>query len=295
MDALSSILKEFEVSGSVFFCDTLEPPWELEFVDRNKSSFHCVRRGSCQISTVNDTKTLFSGDVAILLHGGAHINKSVGTGKDSSLQGDTLLMCGNFMFSQELEHPLFSHFPEILVLREEDISNNQWLKTTLDYMTAETHHKAPGSSFLVDRLTEALFVQFLRQYLITAGADNNFIAAVYDRKMADTLQFLYDEPARQWTVEELAGKVGMSRAAFSNRFTRLVGQSVYAYLRGIRMRLACRLLRDSDLNVSEIGEKSGYLSDAAFIRAFRKFTDKSPLSFRKQAIVRHDRSGDDQP
>ena len=48
------------------------------------------------------------------------------------------------------------------------------------------------------------------------------------------------------------------------------------------MRLAAKLLWETALSVAEIGEKAGYASDAAFNRAFKRFTGRSALSYRRE-------------
>ena len=72
----------------------------------------------------------------------------------------------------------------------------------------------------------------------------------------------------------------MSRSAFSARFTAMVGQTPMRYLAQWRMRSAQELLRSGDMTVADIAKRSGYLSEAAFARAFKRLLGVSPGSVR---------------
>jgi len=49
MEVLSDILRSMRVEGSVYFCDHLQAPWSMDFVDTSSASFHLVRRGECWV------------------------------------------------------------------------------------------------------------------------------------------------------------------------------------------------------------------------------------------------------
>ena len=95
-------------------------------------------------------------------------------------------------------------------------------------------------------------------------------------------------PARNWTVEELADSVGMSRAAFASRFGELLGEPPMQYLAGWRMHLAKHLLRDSNLAIGEIAGRVGYESEAAFNRAFRRVVGAPPAGWRRSEPGAHE-------
>jgi AraC-like DNA-binding protein len=83
-------------------------------------------------------------------------------------------------------------------------------------------------------------------------------------------------------VESLAGQAGLSRAAFSRRFTTLVGQPPLSYLTWWRMTLAARLLHDTTDPLSTIAARVGYGSEYAFAHAFKRHTGMAPGRYRRQ-------------
>jgi AraC-like DNA-binding protein len=85
------------------------------------------------------------------------------------------------------------------------------------------------------------------------------------------------EPARRWTLLELAKLAGMSRTTFAERFREVVGQTPLDYLAGWRMRLAAERLHRTDDSVASIGFSVGSESEAEFSTAFRRETGCSPM------------------
>jgi AraC-like DNA-binding protein len=81
-------------------------------------------------------------------------------------------------------------------------------------------------------------------------------------------------------VEELAEAVALSRAVFSARFTRLVGEPPITYLTRWRMHRATRLLKNN-VEVEKIAELLGYESGVAFHKAFKREVGMTPARYRK--------------
>ncbi len=54
--------------------------------------------------------------------------------------------------------------------------------------------------------------------------ESGWLAALRDRYVGRALSRMHARPAYPWTVDELAGNVGLSRSALAQRFTDLQGQ-----------------------------------------------------------------------
>ncbi|MEP4049739.1 MAG: AraC family transcriptional regulator [Luteolibacter sp.] len=85
---------------------------------------------------------------------------------------------------------------------------------------------------------------------------------------------------RQIGVKELAGFAGISESTLNRRFREILQYNPQQLLTQLRVARACELLEDSVFNVSEIADRCGYDSPAAFARAFRKIKHTSPREFR---------------
>jgi len=102
-----------------------------------------------------------------------------------------------------------------------------------------------------------------------------------DERIPWALQTIHAAQDRPWTVADLACVAGLSRTAFSNRFHELLDHTPFGYMTDWRMQLAQRLLIDSDLSITAVAERSGYQSEPAFGRVFKKNFETPPASFRR--------------
>jgi len=83
-------------------------------------------------------------------------------------------------------------------------------------------------------------------------------------------------------VESLADVAKTSRSVFSERFASLVGVPPARYLARWRMHVASGWLRSDRVTVAEASQRLGYESEAAFSRAFKRFSGVPPSTVRRQ-------------
>lgn len=83
-------------------------------------------------------------------------------------------------------------------------------------------------------------------------------------------------------METLGELTGLSRAAFARRFTALVGEPPLTYVTRWRMTIASKLLRESGAPLSTIAAQTGYTSEFAFAKAFKREHGISPGSYRRR-------------
>lgn len=289
MEVLSDILKTMHVEGSVYFCDLLEAPWSKSFVDSSSASFHMVRRGECRVQVGQNADYLGPGDLVFLGAGVDHHLSSYPQ-SDGPDQGrrklSTLLLCGYCEFDQEIASPINKVFPEMAVLRSEELARHAWLKSTLDQLGNEYLAQGPGSELIVNKLTEVVLIELIR---INFGKNelNSFLLALNDKAIAKALALIHHNPQASWTLDRLAGHVALSRAAFARRFKALIGQGMFQYLTELRIQKAKELLLGGSLSVDQVAEKMGYGSDVAFVKTFKKLTGMTPRQFQKKKLHSH--------
>jgi AraC-like DNA-binding protein len=129
-----------------------------------------------------------------------------------------------------------------------------------------------------------MFVEVLRHYMQELAPDQKgWLAGLNDPHISRALTMLHKEPARAWTVKELARDAGVSRSALANHFTDLIGESPMRYLAAWRMHLARQMLSEGNGSLAEVAERVGYESEYAFNRAFKRQVGEPPALWRKKA------------
>jgi AraC-like DNA-binding protein len=85
---------------------------------------------------------------------------------------------------------------------------------------------------------------------------------------------------------QLARAAALSRSAFFERFTRVVGLSPMEYLLAWRMAVAKELLRREDLAIGEVAERVGYGAANTFSTAFSRHVGLPPSRYTARATSR---------
>jgi AraC-like DNA-binding protein len=173
---------------------------------------------------------------------------------------------------------LLGLLPPIVHIRNEgDQASLRWL---LERMRQELRDTQPGSSLVAEHLAHLMLVQALRLYLGEAVEGRvGWLFALADKQMGKAINHIHADPARRWTLQELARNVGMSRTTFALRFKETVGLTPMDYLTRWRMLLASERLARSSESISAIASALGYESESAFGAAFKRVMGLSPRHF----------------
>ena len=118
-------------------------------------------------------------------------------------------------------------------------------------------------------------------------ANSGMLAGLADARLSKALVALHDKPGRDWHLEDLAARAGMSRARFAARFKQVVGIAPGEYLTRWRISLAQHLLQQG-WPVKEVAGEVGYASPAALGRVFATRTGATPKAWahtRTQAVA----------
>jgi len=130
-----------------------------------------------------------------------------------------------------------------------------------------------------------MFVEILREYMQRLPVDQGgWLAGLNDPQVGKALRLMHADPARDWTVDDLAREAAVSRSVLAQRFTDLVGDAPMRYLSNWRMQLAKQMMRDGTCNIQEVATRVGYDAEAAFNRAFKRATGSPPAAWRKRAL-----------
>lgn len=309
MDALAEVLQTNRVTGSISFRSLLRSPWSIEIPPMESTGiFHFVLGGVCWLVMPGFERPLrlLQGDVVLLPHGGGHVVGDVpgqasvplddliadcdfGPTAEFRFGGDgpaTSLLSGGYHFDADVTHPVFAQLPPLIHVATpvggEAMSDAQaGIQAALRLLTAELAARRSGYQAVIDRLVDVVFVYIVRFWVEAQpeGAQG-WLAALRHPCIGRAISLLHGEPARPWTVGDLARAVGMSRSAFARDFKALTGEGPLTYLTGRRIEQAAQLLRQSDLSLAQIAQRTGYESEYSFGKAFKRTRGISPGRYR---------------
>ncbi|MCM1331049.1 MAG: helix-turn-helix domain-containing protein [Bacteroides sp.] len=98
------------------------------------------------------------------------------------------------------------------------------------------------------------------------------------KRISDTVNENLHDSA--FNVEKLGEEVGMSRAHLNRKMKELFGMSPSEFLRNARMKQACELLKNDDLDISQVAFRVGFCTQAHFANSFKRFTGMPPSDYR---------------
>ena len=302
-DPLGETLHLLRLTGTLYCRAELTAPWGVALPRfEGCMMFHIVTAGRCWLEVEGTEPILLQqGSLVLIPHGIGHCIRSGPKAEAEPLfdipveqvsdryeimrygsGGDfTHITCGVMRFDHVAAEHLLALLPKVLLVDTLDEDEGSWLQSTLRFISREARELRPGGETVITRLADILVIQMIRSWIDSAPeADQGWLAALRDEQVGRALASMHREPAREWTVASLANEVGMSRSAFSARFTNLVGDSAMRYLTQWRMRLARTYLRERSEPLSSLAGRVGYQSEAAFCRAFKRVIGVPPGSAR---------------
>ncbi|MFD1163666.1 AraC family transcriptional regulator [Hwangdonia seohaensis] len=92
-------------------------------------------------------------------------------------------------------------------------------------------------------------------------------------------------PAKNYSLEQLASDTGLSQAKLQDGFKFLYTRTVTEYIRHVRLESARNLILTTDLNISQIVYTIGFTSRSYFSKIFKEKYDITPNEYKKQIVT----------
>jgi AraC-like DNA-binding protein len=321
MDALSDVLKSVRLEGAVYLNAEFTAPWSMRgkygmasVRERLAGAehvmfFHYLTEGLCKVKLADHVEVVdvVAGDLVLFPQDDRHLMGS--DLRAPPLEADELthsddipddfvqlrhggggvatrFVCGYLACSRSTIRSLLDGLPRLLRIPIGDGQASTLLRELLRVGVRESIEPRPGGASTLAKLAELLFVEALRRYVDTLPpGGSGWLAGLRDPQVGRALSLLHAEPGRAWTVDQLARDVAMSRSALAERFSALVGESPMQYLMRWRLALAAQMLRSGHDAVMRVAERSGYDSEAAFSRAFKREFGMPPSAWRKAGMT----------
>ena len=148
---------------------------------------------------------------------------------------------------------------------------------------AETH--GPGLRHRVRALCTNLVVHVARR-LHDAPVTAHSAVAGHGAMVNQVKDYLLRNFARELTLAEISWQVRKSEEHVARVFRKVTGQTVFAYLRAVRLEQAKTWLIDSEKTLTEIAARTGFATLALFSRNFSQYVGRSPSAYRADRAQR---------
>lgn len=313
-DPLSDVLRSFRLSGGIFLDSHFTAPWcvvtrltaeDCEPYLQASSlliAYHFVIGGRLLLSVEGESIEVGAGEVVLLPRNDVHmlssgpglasvnarelIQASASGGLAQICHGGggetTHLVCG-FLGGAESYNPLIAALPRMLKLDVEQGMSRDWVDASVRFAASEMTNGRFGASSVMSRLSELLFVEAVRQYAATPrDRDTGWLKGAGDPRVGRALALMHQGIGSPWSTETLAKEVAMSRSAFVDRFTALMGMPPIRYLTLWRLQTAKSQLRETQQSIAQLAYAVGYDSEEAFSRAFKREFGVPPARWRDQ-------------
>ena len=304
VDPLGEALHFLRMSGTFYTRAEFGAPWGLLLPPMPGClMFHFLTSGGCILEIGRtERRQLKQGDLVLVPHGQGHLLASARGVRGAKLfdlprervseryeilrhgggaSGATMI-CGAVRFEHPAAERLVQLLPQVIHIEASSSPHMDWINSMLRFMAAEAGQLQPGGEAVITRLADILVIQTLRAWIAQdPAAKTGWLGALRHKQIGHAMSLVHREPSHAWTLQELAGKAGMSRSAFAARFVELVGEPAMQYVARWRMHFALTRLREEDVALADLAEQVGYQSEAAFSRAFKRFTGTSPGAVRR--------------
>lgn len=302
MDAIAGLLDGPRARGAFLLRSTFSPPWALRIEDESPLALMAIVRGSAHVLPDDgDPVELHPGDVAIA-RGPAHytVADAPGTPPQAIIlpgqecrtpegqavklidflgtrswgnerEGATVMLTGVYESAGEISARLLRALPPLIVQRLDS--------PLIQLLADEIVKDEPGQEAVLDRLLDLILIAVLRGWFSRPEAPG-WYRAYADPVVGPAIRMLHSEPAHPWTIQELAHRIGVSRAALARRFNDLVGEPPMSFLTGWRIALAADLLLEPGATVGSVAPQVGYGSSFALSTAFKRLRGISPQQYR---------------
>lgn len=285
------LVNGLEIEAALFHVGQYCGDWRGSTAGRGSASFHLILRGDAYLHMegrppvyLNANEGVFLlKDIPHFLTPDASPTFPPPTCAMLPMQPEQIdgtgLACGFFQLKGLMGDLLKDSFPDYLLIGN-DTAASLAIAPLFRLILSEAERNGDMSSPLIERLTEVLFFYMVREIAQQPDMTAGLWAVASRPRFSPLVEHLLHEPGKDWSLDDMAHLVNMSRASFCRHFTLASGQPPAQFLLQLRMKIAAQRLR-TGATVPHAAEHVGYQSPAAFSRAFKKVIGEYPGTYQK--------------
>jgi len=272
-DAIQPLFESFRIRARTFFTGNLCAIASFDRPD-GQGHLHLVRRGRGEVRYSAGGRSLAIRGPGLIFYPRSLPHHLVPGGPEG-----LDLVCATVSFGTGAGCPLAQALPEVMHLGVDRVG------PLAELLFEEAFGTSEGKQAVVDRLCEVVLVHFVRQALAQGQTQAGLLAGLAHPQLRGALTAIHGDPARAWSLDDMAAAAGLSRSGFALLFKQTVGTTPGEHLARFRTSLAQELLaRGIPLKV--VALDVGYGSSSALSRAFRELHGSSPRALGLLSIKR---------
>lgn len=268
-DVLQPLFEHFRIRARTFFSGNLCTVAGFD-QSNGQGDLHLVRRGGGEVRYQGGRPSLRIQEPGLLFYprGLPHyLVPEEPEGLD--------VVCASITFGSGVGRQLATALPDVMQLGLEEVG------PLADLLFQEAFGISEGRQAVVDRLSEVVLVHFLRQALARRQTEPGLLAGLAHPQLQGAINAMHADPARDWTLDDMATTAGLSRSSFAKLFKETTGTTPGEHLARFRVSMTQELLmRGIPLKVAAF--EVGYGSPTALSRAFRELAGVSPREWIKE-------------
>lgn len=277
--SLSTALSQLDIVSSPFDAVEVAPAWSPLGAASGQAMLLIVLRGQGSMTLGQSVKPLRAGQLW-LINGSQPPELSRQPGDDGLAVAMGLLrvnlLDGRSMFD-------FIDTPHVF-----DAAGTELFTGAIPELLRESAQGGPGSDAIVICLTRRLVTALVRDAWPDAHQIPSAKISAQGQQFQKIVDLMNKDPARRYTLENLAATAGMSRTVFHRTFSQTYGVSPLGMLKKFRLKRAELLLRQTDLPIKTIASRLGYKSRSYFWQSFKDAYGIDPESFRENSPAQSD-------
>lgn len=277
MDTLGALLQHLDFNAEVFFSGNLCGFHTFEEAAES-ASLHYLRQGSMTLLT-DQGHEIHVAPLSVIFFPDGQKHRFLSRDDEPAE-----LVCATVRFKPGQKVLLADRLPKFLCISEQDCSN---VSESARRLFEEAFKERHARQMMIDRLCDILMVHMLRYVVCNGIVELGMLAGEAHSGLAPLMKQMREHPEQDWSVEQMAESVAMSRSKFAALFKETVGQTPMEYVTDLRLHQAQQLLRKNK-PVNLVADHVGYESASSLSRMFKKRFGVTPKQWLRQHLSQSD-------
>jgi AraC-like DNA-binding protein len=302
---ITQFLSKARLRSSQFGLVVCGAPWGGRVPPLNRAGMFLLREGSCWLDVEGHAPVeLFAGDVALMPRGAGHrLCSDLHVPSESAMEivrkrpmqtytlrhggdGPRTVFCAALSTWDDVAQGTVARIlPELIIVRRSEFGTDSEIDSIMAMMEREARKAREACPVIANELLNLALTEVLFAKFGDGDARNALVKSFARPQITRALMLVHSSLTPDWTVNDLAARVGLSRSAFTLEFSAVMGMAPGQYLTEQKLIRAAALLRSTPHDLATIADLVGYASVPSFIKAFKQRFRMSPGSYRRQPAV----------